>query len=63
MAAFVYNNKVFACISNNLFFLNYVYYLKEKTSPDTAKQVLAAKKYIKKLADAQLKAIGLLQKV
>ena len=63
MVAFAYNHKIFASTEHNLLFLNYRYYPREEISSHAVKQLSAVKKYSKKLADAQLKAMGLLQKV
>ena len=62
MASFAYNNKIFASTGHSPFFLNYGYHPWHNMSPNAAEQIPAAKEYLKKLAGAQEKAAGLLQK-
>ena len=62
MASFAYNNGVLASIGHSPLFLNYGYHPQQDISPNTADQSPAAREYLKKLADAQEKAAGLLKK-
>ena len=62
MALIAYYNRVLASTRHSLFFLNYGYHQQHDISPNDADQVLAAKEYLKELADAQKKAARLLKK-
>ena len=62
IASFAYNNKISASTGHSPFFLNYGYHPQHDISPNSADWVPAAKKYLKKLANAQEKAVGLLKK-
>ena len=62
MALFAYNNGVSASTGHSPFFLNYSYHPRHNISPNAAKQIPAAKKYLEKLAGAQERAAGLLKK-
>ena len=62
MVFFKYNNRVLASTKHSPFFLNYGYYPWHNMSLNIAKQIPAAKEYLKKLADAQETAARLLQK-
>ena len=55
MALFAYNNGISASTGHSLFFLNYGYHPRHNISPNAAEQILAAKKYLKKLANIQEK--------
>ena len=63
VASFAYNNGISASTGHSLFFLNYGYHSQHDISPNDADQVPATKKYLKKLADAQEKAAGLLKRL
>ena len=56
MASFTYNNGVSASTGHSPFFLNYGYHPQRNISSNAAKQIPAAKEYLKKLAKAQEKA-------
>ena len=62
MALFVYNNRISARTRHSSFFLNYGYPPRHNISSDAAKQILAAKEYLEKLAGAQERAAELLKK-
>ena len=62
MTSFAYNNKILASTGHSPFFLNYGYHPQHNISSNHAYQAPAAKKYLKKLADAQKKAARLLIK-
>ena len=52
MASFAYNNGILASTEHSPFFLNYGYHPWHNMSPNAAEQILAAKEYLKKLANA-----------
>ena len=62
MALFVYNNGIPASTGHSPFFLNYGYYPRHNISSNAAEQIPATKEYLKKLAGAQERAAGLLEK-
>ena len=59
MASFAYNNGISASTGHSPFFLNYGFHPRHNMSPNAAEQIPAAKKYLKKLANAQEKAAEL----
>ena len=62
MTSFAYNNRILTSTGHSSFFLNYGYHPWHNISPDQANWVLATNEYLKKLANAQEKATGLLKK-
>ena len=62
IASVAYNNRISASTEHSPFFLNYGYHPQHNISLDNADWVLAAKEYLKELANAKEKAAGLFKK-